>query len=464
MNLPIHIDSRDNTCLYMQIYSGIRQLITDNKLHPGTRLPGKRTLAEDLLVSVNTVNSAYQMLCAEGYVTAKEKSGFYVCKIGAPKAPDKSQTKDVEAPVKTSRYRYDFHSDGVDSSLFPFSTYRRIWRECSLNYMSFWDRGDKQGELPLRQAICDYLSLYRGVGCTPENIVVGAGSEYLLGLLAKLFRGRTLAVEDPCYPAAAKVFENEGLQRVHIPVGASGIDVGALQKSGADICYVTPNHQFPTGITMPVAAKNALLGWAGQTHYIIEDDHDSEFRYDTRPIPALQGQDRGDRVIYVSTFSRSIAPAVRVAYMVLPPPLMQAYNRMFSGYACTVSRLEQQALCQFLKDGHFLRHLNRQRVAYKERRDLLLAALKQVFKSDICPLSSHTGLYICVQFLRKSSESDLVSAARKRGIYVRSLGEFYRGTPPPGTPPTLVLGFASLSPQEILPAVDALAKAVNDTP
>lgn len=458
--LPLIIDSHSHKALYLQLYSQIRTLITNGTLRPNQKLPSKRALAGELLLSVNTVDTAYQMLAAEGYIKSKPKSGFTVCQIGTLAATPKPKPN-LAIPKKEQSYRYKFYSAGIDSDLFPFVTYRRIWRESSQEYFSLWGKGNPFGDMPLRQAICDYLTQYRAVQCSAANLVVGAGSEYLIGLLARLFADRCVAVENPGYPTAAKVFANQGNPLCFVPVDQDGLNIKALEQSGALLAYVTPSHQFPTGVSMPMANRRALLSWAAQGRYIIEDDHDSEFRYDIRPLPSLQGQDKGEHVIYMGTFSRSIAPSVRIAYMVLPHSLMADFDALFGSYACTVSRLEQQALSTFLNQGHFARHLNRQRVAYKSRRDQLIVALKQCFGDDICIGQAHTGLYLPVQFLGAKSETQLVQKAAEGGVLVKGLTHFLAAGTTCHQPPTLILGFASFKEDEILPAVQALKQAIS---
>ena len=249
----------------------------------------------------------------------------------------------------------------MDTALFPFKTWARIQRETVTAHPELLNHGSRQGDASLRAAIAKYLHAYRGVVCAPEQIVVGAGIEYLVGLLARLFCASTFAVENPGYPRTAQVLRNNGVRTVFVPVDGDGMTLDALQAGGAQLAYVTPSHQFPTGATMPIARRTELLRWAGAApgRYVVEDDYDSEFRYDTRPIPSLQGLDQAGRVIYVSTFSKSMAPSMRIGYMVLPVPVLEMYRAEYGVYSSTVSRFEQQTLCRFMEEGHFARHLNR---------------------------------------------------------------------------------------------------------
>ena len=288
----------DGAPLYRQLYRHIVEEIASGGLAAGEKLPSKRRLAADLRVSVSTVETAYQMLVAEGYIAARAKSGFTVCRIEKLDAPVRpAPAAPPEPPAK--RWAYDFGTGSVDTALFPFKTWARIQRETVTAHPELLNHGSRQGDASLRAAIAKYLHAYRGVVCAPEQIVVGAGIEYLVGLLARLFCASTFAVENPGYPRTAQVLRNNGVRTVFVPVDGDGMTLDALQAGGAQLAYVTPSHQFPTGATMPIARRTELLRWAGAApgRYVVEDDYDSEFRYDTRPIPSLQGLDQAGRVV-----------------------------------------------------------------------------------------------------------------------------------------------------------------------
>ena len=341
----------DGAPLYRQLYRHIVEEIASGGLAAGEKLPSKAPPAADLRVSVSTVETAYQMLVAEGYIAARAKSGFTVCRIEKLDAPVRpAPAAPPEPPAK--RWAYDL-ARAVDTALFPFKTWARIQRETVTAHPELLNHGSRQGDASLRAAIAKYLHAYRGVVCAPEQIVVGAGIEYLVGLLARLFCASTFAVENPGYPRTAQVLRNNGVRTVFVPVDGDGMTLDALQAGGAQLAYVTPSHQFPTGATMPIARRTELLRWAGAApgRYVVEDDYDSEFRYDTRPIPSLQGLDQAGRVIYVSTFSKSMAPSMRIGYMVLPVPVLEMYRAEYGVYSSTVSRFEQQTLCRFMEEG-----------------------------------------------------------------------------------------------------------------
>ncbi len=332
VHLTTALDASSGVPLYEQLYRSLAGEMRSGTLAAGTRMPGKRRLAAELSVSVNTVDVAYQMLAAEGYLESRERSGFYVQEyLALPSRPaggtEQPAPPKPEPPVLP--VRYDLSTRGVDPELFPFRTWARLQKELLYSSPQLLTHGDAQGDPALRQALAEYLSEYRGVQCGPHQIVVGAGLEYLLGLLAPLLPGPA-AVETPGYPRALQVLQNNGVHCCCLPVDEDGLSVEALNRSDAAVCYVTPSHQFPTGVTMPAGRRAELLTGTLRPggRYIIEDDYDSEFRFDTRPLPSLQGMAGADGpVVYLSTCSRSLAPSIRIAYMVLPEHLLPAWRK-----------------------------------------------------------------------------------------------------------------------------------------
>ena len=468
-HLTTALDAASAVPLYEQLYKSLADEMRSGAIAAGTRMPGKRRLAAELSVSVNTVDAAYQMLAAEGYLESRERSGFYVQEyLALPTRPEGEQTpipapaplpeKDPEQPV-----RFDLSTRGVDPGLFPFRTWARLQKELLYSSPQLLTHGDAQGDPELRQALADYLEEYRGVRCSAEQVVVGAGLEYLLGLLAPLLPGKT-AVENPGYPRAKRVLENNGVACCCLPVDADGLSIEALSGSGAAVCYVTPSHQFPTGVTMPAGRRAELLHWAARRpgqRYIIEDDYDSEFRFDTRPLPSLQGMAGEDGpVVYLSTCSRSLAPSIRIAYMVLPRHLLPAWREKYRLYSGTVSRFEQQTLARFIREGYFTRHLARERVAYKARRDALTAALNASFAPGQLALTGlHTGLHLLAKLKNAPSDAALHRAAKEQGVALSLLSDYDLTGRAEGLSGTLVLGYGSLA-DDAFPAVGETLRKV----
>ena len=413
---------------------------------------------------------AYHMLAAEGYLASRPRSGFYVQEYPARPAPGKEAgappALSAAPPPAGPPVRYDLSTSGVDTRLFPARTWARLQKELLYTSPGLLSRGDPRGEPELRQALAGYLEEYRGVRCGPEQIVVGAGIEYLLSLLAPLLPGPA-AVENPGYPRARQVLENSGRPCRFVPVDEGGLSVAALAASDAAVCYVTPSHQFPTGATMPAPRRAELLGWAAQRpggRYIIEDDYDSEFRFDTRPLPSLQGMaGAAGPVIYLSTVARSLAPGIRIAYMVLPAPLLPAWQRRYSLYSGTVGRFEQQTLARFIREGYFTRHLARSRVAYKARRTALAEALEQAFGPAAALSGLHTGLHLLLRLRGENVPPDtvLAAAARQAGIRLSALSSYYMDDSASCPPGTLVLGYGALDDALCAPLAAALSETLK---
>ena len=465
VHLTTALDPASAVPLYEQLYRSLAAEMRAGTLTAGTRMPGKRRLAAELSVSVNTVDAAYQMLAAEGYLEPKERSGFYVQEYlalpsrpaGGPEQPAPPKPEPPVLPV-----RYDLSTRGVDPGLFPFRTWARLQKELLYSAPELLTPGDARGDAALRQALAGYLAEYRGVQCDPEQLVVGAGLEYLLGLLAPLLPGPA-AVETPGYPRARQVLENNGVPCRCLPVDADGLSLTALSASDAAVCYVTPSHQFPTGVTMPAGRRAELLHWAARApgrRYIIEDDYDSEFRFDTRPLPSLQGMAGADGpVVYLSTCSRSLAPGIRIAYMVLPRQLLGAWQAKYRLYSGTVGRFEQQTLARFITGGYFTRHLARERTAYKARRDALAAALRSSFAPEELTLAGlHTGLHLLAQLKDPPPDAALRAAARQYGVRCSLLSDYDLTGTAHSAAGTLVLGYGSLPDADCAAAGERLKK------
>ena len=321
--------------------------------------------------------------------------------------------------------------------------------------------GDPQGERALRTAIGDYLHSARGVDCRPEQILIGAGSEYLLMLLSQILgNGRKIAMENPTYKQAYRVLKGEGYPVIPVDMDRYGMDVQRLSRSSADVAYVMPSHQYPTGIVMPVKRRQELLAWAysGADRYLIEDDYDSEFRYKGKPIPALQGMDRGGRVIYMGTFSKSIAPAIRVGFMVLPEHLLEAYRERAGFYLSTVSRIDQNILYQFITQGYYERHLNRMRALYKGKHDALMAGLKEL-EDRFLIRGEYAGLHVLLTHRQGETEESLVARAAELGVKVYGISGCFIQPEEKLFDSTVMLGYASLSEEEIRNGTKLLSKA-----
>lgn len=455
----VHLNVKSTIPLYEQLYRYIKNEIQEGILSFGDKLPSSRKLASHLQISRNTVDMAYGQLLSEGYIESIEKKGYYVCEITTLlqiPAPEKAYQH--EKATTQPSISYDFSPFFIDLHHFPFNTWRKLSNQCLQENQHIFLQGEGQGDEQLRSAITTYLHESRSVTCTKEQILIGAGADYLLQLLVQLLpTNSTFAMENPSYTQAYRIFN--GLQRNVIPIDldSSGIHIEKLTTSLANIVYVTPSHQYPLGIVMPIKRRLELLNWANASdnHYIIEDDHDSEFRYKGKPIPALQGLDNNGKVIYVGTFSRSVAPGIRVAYMVLPPQLLECYQANYHYYSSTVSRIDQHILANFLQGGYFERHLNKMRKIYKNKHDLLIQSLK-IFGDSIEIFGENAGLHLVVPIKVGLTEEEILSAAKLHGIKLYGLKEYYVNQLPSHYIPTLLIGYANLSEETIVDGIKKL--------
>lgn len=451
--------------LYQQLYQQLRQEIQAGNLPAGQKLPSKRKLAEQLNVSVNTVDSAYTQLEAEGFVMSSPRRGFFVLETGwlpqaaAPAAPA------VPIAPESPAYRVDFSPGGMAREQFPFGVWRRLMKQCFNEYdPHLLLRTAPQGDPGLRRAVADYLYLARGVRCTPEQVVIGAGTDNLLLMLSYIFpAATTLAVENPLYNQAHRLFSRMGHPLCAVPVTPEGIDIEALPEADHVVVYTTPSHQYPLGYAMPIGQRTALLRWSsqGRDRYIIEDDYDSEFRYVSRPIPSLQSIDPLDRVIYLGTFSRSVAPALRISYMVLPQELLSLYREQYAGYASTVSGFEQAVLREFMTSGRFETHVNRMRSYYRARRRTLVEALSPLSDAmDI--LGAPAGHHLTLRFHGTMDEFRLIQAAKEAGVRVYPVSPYFIGPVPEFYRSTVLLGFGGLTDDEISQGAGLLLDAWSE--
>lgn len=458
-DLIIPLDSASREPVYEQIYRYIKEEIKNGSLPIHGRLPSTRALARHMQISRSTVDMAYAQLTAEGYLEAVPCKGYFVAPIEDLYLPV-SQTERTEQRAQPERQscRYDFSPRGIDLQSFPYNIWRKLTRNTLIDdKKELFELGDSRGDYTLREAICQYLHQARGVSCLPEQMIIGAGNEYLLMRLSQLLpAGCRIAMENPTYRQAYRVFQSLGHEVAPVPMDEYGMDVRQLEASGAKLCYVMPSHQYPLGIVMPIKRRLELLSWADVGgRYILEDDYDSEFRYKGKPIPSLQGIDRKDKVIYIGTFSKSVAPAMRLSYMVLPNSLLEQYKK-FNFYSSTVSRIDQNIMECFIREGHFERHLNRMRAIYKGKHDTLLGELKDIKNFSIS--GENAGLHILLAETAGRSEEELIQLAEEQEVRVYGLSDYYI-TDTENKRQTIVLGYANMSEAEIIEGVRRLKEA-----
>lgn len=484
MQLPIRIDDSADEGLQLQVFEQIRQLIVDGRLKPGAPMPSSRVLAADLGISRNTVVLAYERLECEGYLEVRKPTGTFVSSniiLDSPEPIVAPGDDCAQAPahfrrrlvfrgrphVVVSPYDqsvpYDFWVGRPDARLFPTRTWQRLVnnsrREMQAGISSY---GNPAGLATLRQAVADYVGAARGIKADADQVLITNGIQEGLNILARLFvqSGTEVAIENPCYRGAANVFASHGATLVPVPVDADGADVSRLPAEAA-LMYVTPSHQYPTGATLSLERRARLLEWARQTQsYIVEDDYDSDFYYDSAPLPALQSLDEHDQVIYLGTFSKSLAPGLRIGYMIVPPHLVDTAVTVKALLNNCSPLLSQVLLAEFVTSGAFIHHLRRIRTSYRGRRDCLVDALRQHF-GEVRISGTRGGMHLAWQLpdaLPTAVELERSCRAAGVGIYaVNTANAHAVDGARQRHARTIMLGYAALDEEEIAEGVRRMA-------
>ncbi len=493
--------------LYQHLYKCIKNDILTRNLRAGEKLPSKRSFAKNLGISVITVENAYAQLISEGYLYSIPKKGFFVSDIsmlppGAAFAqnspvdpqpwsnatdwttiahlpntaelakmnrqPNAAGLADMTQPsgaadrTDASGPLIDLTSNQTDIQNFPFSIWAKLVREIlNENRQELVTNPPCGGVLRLRAAIAKHLKDFRGITVAPEQIVMGAGTEYLYSLLIQLLGfDKTYAVEDPGYRKIARIYEKHKVACRHIPLDESGVCVAALEESGADVLHLSPSHHFPTGLVTPISRRYELLGWAARAadRYLIEDDYDSEFRMTGNPIPAMQSIDLSEKVIYINTFTKTLASTVRISYMILPRHLADRFYKELSFYSCTVSNFEQYTLARFIENGSFEKHLNRMRSYYHRKRDLLIERIRQ---SKLQPRAvireENAGLHFILELQTRLSDEEFCARALQKGLRIAALSAFYAHSTPE-TAHRFIVNYSALPEEQIDKAIQILCE------
>ena len=447
--------------LYEQLYRYIKEDILNGRLTEGEKLPSKRMLAQHLELSVITVKTAYEQLMAEGYLYTVEKKGYYVAAV---EKPLQAVQPPAEMPLLPEREWFmDFGANTVSEGDFPFTVWARIMRRTILEQdTALLHPTPPNGALALRQAICNYLRQFRGMSVSPQQIIVGAGTEVLYNLLVQLLgRDKCYAVEDPGYGKIARIYGGNEVALERIGLDDKGLDVEKLRKTAADVVHISPSHHYPTGIVMPIGRRQELLRWAAEKEqrYILEDDYDSEFRFTGRPIPTLFSVDESRRVIYLNTFSKTIAPSIRISYMVLPLQLLDTFRKKLGFYACTVSGFEQYTLAQFMAKGHYEQHLSRMRKRYHQKRD---AVIEAVYNSGLSAriTEQDAGLHFLMTLDTEIPDEELRKKAARKGLRLVCLSDYYsdRREAPPHV---LVVNYSGMDLDRLTEALRRLRAAME---
>lgn len=465
----IYIQENSNEPIYLQIYGQIKEDIKQGNIVHEERLPGIRTLAKTLGVAVNTVSRAYAQLAVEGYAEARHGSGFFVLD-NSNKDTERNYISQNISPIsaegsdlKQSVSLYDFQYGGLSYEQFPFKLWRKYTSQILLSSQKDLvnQYPDKQGDLLLRQEIKKYLHRARGMVCCEEQIVIGSGLHYSLDILCKILHkeNNRIAMEEPGYNGARDVFINNNYNLYPIPASKDGLTLSSIYRSGACAAYVTPSHQFPYGTVMPIYQRKELLNWAiANDAYIIEDDYDSELRYDANPVPALHSLDMDDRTIYIGTFSKSLSPSMRVNYMVLPVRLLTRYYSLFHTYNSPVSWLTQRVLAAYMRDGYYERHVRKMCLNYKRRHDVLVQEATKMFGRKVVLYGRGAGLHFILEFPGGEEQEWLIKQAEKVGVKVYPMIPFWndRNACPQNV---IFVGYSLLDEQQIRKGIALLQSA-----
>lgn len=497
--LTYSLENTDNTSLYEYLYKCIKSDIIKGILSAGTKLPSKRAFAKNLNVSTVTIENAYSQLMAEGYIFSKPKSGYFVARLlpaGNPMQYSSCNTYSNE-PFTNYSINSDNYSEAVPLLLsdrigfhentpvyadfisgknlnrnFPFTVWSKLLREVITEQSELLLTNHPPGGIMLlRQAIADHLYQFRGMRISPEQIIVGAGTEYLYGLIIQLLgRDKIFAMENPGYKKISQVYSSNNVKCQYIPLDNNGVSMDLLMKSNAHILHISPSHHYPTGLVTPVTRRHELLEWAcgSKERYIIEDDYDCEFRMVGKPIPTLQSIDNYGKVIYMNTFTKSLASTIRISYMVLPISLINKFYTNLGFYSCTVSAFEQLTLYKFMSEGYFEKHINRMRNFYKTQRNLILNCIKSSPLNKLCTIKEQdSGLHFLMTVDTTLSETEMLERADNLGIRIGFLTDFYynadtfkKSATGDNIEHTLVINYSGIEPEKIPHGIELLSECI----
>ncbi|MEH7119085.1 PLP-dependent aminotransferase family protein [Neobacillus vireti] len=456
---------RDTNYIYQQIYRGIKENILKGKLKANEKLPSKRSLAEELNVSINSVSFGYEQLLAEGYIYTIERKGYFVENITEfiqqeNLFKDKLPEDLREEPVSRDGWLSLSHM-ASDLSIFPF----KEWIKCQEKAIESYKRelseiAYSQGPFAVRDTICRLIALSRGVNCEPEQIVIGAGTQLLVGQLMELISNDSvIAVENPGYARFYQLLKKMNFDVHPVSLDDQGIKMNEIESKKANVVFVTPSHQFPTGKIMPISRRIELLNWTTKddNRYIVEDDYDSEFKYETDNISSLQSLDRNHRVIYMGTFSKTVLPGLRISYMVLPPNLLRKYRDYYAAFMQYSNSLMLFTLHYFIETGEYAKHVKRMNHQYETRRKLLIAEIKRRFRDEIQIEDVPAGLHFLAHFKTEKSYQEIEERAVQIKLEIYSIRRFLlKKNDNRENRISLVLGFANLKEESITEAVERL--------
>lgn len=468
--LTYSFENTGSDSMYEYLYKCIRDDILKHNLTNGYKLPSKRNFAKNLGISTITVENAYEQLIAEGYIYSIPKKGYYVSDISQiliPAYENEFKERNADISVKSPVYKNlhikpnpsdncfaDLASNRINADNFPFYTWSKLMKEIMADRRdALLQPSPSEGIYELRAAICSHLKEFRGMNVHPEQIIIGAGTEYLYTLIIQLLgRDKTFAVEDPGYEKIRKIYNSNNVKCVSIPIDEEGVNIDALKAGNADILHLSPSHHYPTGIVTPIGRRYEILGWAlnCESRYIIEDDYDSEFRYKGKYIAPIYTEDVNNKVIYMNTFSKTMVPSLRISYMVLPVDILERYKETMSFYSCTVSSFEQYALARFISGGYFERHINRIKNYYKKLRVQIINAIRESSIGKISEIvEHHSGTHFLLKVKTDLSEEEINEKCLENDLHILTYADYIKDDTDSDKSMTLVINYAGINPERI---------------
>ena len=480
--LTYSFENTGSDSMYEYLYKCIRDDILKHNLTNGYKLPSKRNFAKNLGISTITVENAYEQLIAEGYIYSIPKKGYYVSDISQiliPAYENEFKERNADISVKSPVYKNlhikpnpsdncfaDLASNRINADNFPFYTWSKLMKEIMADRRdALLQPSPSEGIYELRAAICSHLKEFRGMNVHPEQIIIGAGTEYLYTLIIQLLgRDKTFAVEDPGYEKIRKIYNSNNVKCVSIPIDEEGVNIDALKAGNADILHLSPSHHYPTGIVTPIGRRYEILGWAlnCESRYIIEDDYDSEFRLLGKPIPSLESIDVSGKVIYMNTFSKTLAPSIRIAYMVLPDELMDKFNTKLGFYSNTVSGFEQYTLANFISKGYYERHINRMRNYYRDYRNKIIRTIQNhPIYSKVSIEEENSGLHFILNINKKIDDEQFKKELQQNNINISGVSDYcYNNLDE--FKHKFIINYSAVSEENLKKALDVMNEALSE--
>jgi GntR family transcriptional regulator/MocR family aminotransferase len=462
MYLIPNLDLNISKPLYVQLYEYIKQEILSERIEQNEKLPSIRQLSKNLDISRTTIENAYQQLLVEGYLYSIPQKGYFVSSFDKTFFCNNNKIECINEEKMHNNIKYDFTNEYVEKHNFDFNLWRKYMNKV-LSYESekLYKATNVQGEIELRQEIVKYVRRSRGVNADIHQVIIGSGVQYLLNILTTLMKRMNIkecAFEDPGFNRAKNIFINNNFNILPIPIKENGIDLQKLGESKAKLCYVSPSHQFPTGIVMSVDQRIKLLKWASQNDgYIIEDDYNSELRYYGKPIPSMQSFDKNGRVIYLGSFSTLLVPSIRISYMILPTKLNNLYQENKNTYIQTTSKTEQLALAVFMKEGMFEKHIRKLKKNYAKKNLIMLNTVKKHMGNTVEIGGTDSGLHLLLKINTNLSEEEIIEKAYKKNIQVCGISKYtiYKKIK---NKPIIILSYRGINSNDIEEAITLLSK------